>query len=515
MRWEDGLLTYLRSHGRARSWSEKQRRQNLWTKKGYDLAYRACACLCNRGHLRKDVHWNPQDIAVQFDGGKANNADEGAKKKNRKKHKDLPALGNKYSSNNVRSKSKPIPNNKDGRTRTSSSSSAMSVDQGYSSSSPANTEIYGAPMPAIFSPPHAVRQFLASAPPSQSHSSSRNGPMHGAMNSFINHPTLAEIPDNDILQDFRGRATSFSSSSPGAIMSPSLSPDEPDPAQQRRDPMGGVHGLLPPRRGLLSTDSVPVPPVWPSPFPPASQPTHLGDQRLAEISKMMETMGISKRVRTTSCGEFGDPRSPSSVSSQRMRSISESIVDSVSALDEPTSLMHHMFDFEQHATDHSLEPFGHFNPALIQNGQRNHNFGNANSLTNLLNPQAFANLPSQPQPFSPLANFPYEYLNELKKRGTHSYCPPDNQPNPALDLYLTQSLQENSIHQSDLNQGQVPLQPPHMLPENQISMIYNNMDIEKPQVIIIPGEKNAMNRRAFTEIRIIPMLTTTLSLIHI
>ena len=38
--WEETVLTFLRSTGRARSWSEKQRLQNLWNKKGYDLAYK-------------------------------------------------------------------------------------------------------------------------------------------------------------------------------------------------------------------------------------------------------------------------------------------------------------------------------------------------------------------------------------------------------------------------------------------------------------------------------------------
>jgi len=57
--WEAHVLAYLRSCGRARSWSEKQRLQNLWTKRGYDLAYRACSCLCSRGHLRKDLDWSP------------------------------------------------------------------------------------------------------------------------------------------------------------------------------------------------------------------------------------------------------------------------------------------------------------------------------------------------------------------------------------------------------------------------------------------------------------------------
>lgn len=55
--WENHVLAYLRSCGRARSWSEKQRLQNLWTKRGYDLAYRACSCVCGRGHIRKDLNW--------------------------------------------------------------------------------------------------------------------------------------------------------------------------------------------------------------------------------------------------------------------------------------------------------------------------------------------------------------------------------------------------------------------------------------------------------------------------
>lgn len=57
--WEDGVLAYLKSCGRARSWSEKQRLQNLWTKKGYDLAFKACDCRCGRGHLRKDLDYIP------------------------------------------------------------------------------------------------------------------------------------------------------------------------------------------------------------------------------------------------------------------------------------------------------------------------------------------------------------------------------------------------------------------------------------------------------------------------
>ncbi|OQR68902.1 headcase protein-like [Tropilaelaps mercedesae] len=56
-RWQESVLAYLSSCGRARSWSEKQRLQNLWSKKGYDLAFKACGCKCGKGHIRKDVDW--------------------------------------------------------------------------------------------------------------------------------------------------------------------------------------------------------------------------------------------------------------------------------------------------------------------------------------------------------------------------------------------------------------------------------------------------------------------------
>ncbi|BFF93112.1 headcase protein [Drosophila madeirensis] len=56
--WEAGVLQTLKSSGRARSWSERQRAQHLWTKKGYDLVYKACSCKCGRGQLRKDLEWS-------------------------------------------------------------------------------------------------------------------------------------------------------------------------------------------------------------------------------------------------------------------------------------------------------------------------------------------------------------------------------------------------------------------------------------------------------------------------
>ncbi|XP_050081885.1 headcase protein [Anopheles aquasalis] len=64
--WEEGILGYLKSIGRARSWSEKQRQQNLWTKKGYDLVYKMCGCKCGRGHLKKDLDWIVPTTASLF-----------------------------------------------------------------------------------------------------------------------------------------------------------------------------------------------------------------------------------------------------------------------------------------------------------------------------------------------------------------------------------------------------------------------------------------------------------------
>lgn len=81
--WEQTVLTYLKSTGRARSWSEKQRLQNLWTKKGYDLAYKACSCTCGKGHLRKDLDWFPPAPPKE---------ESLKKKKHRKKKNDKPTL---------------------------------------------------------------------------------------------------------------------------------------------------------------------------------------------------------------------------------------------------------------------------------------------------------------------------------------------------------------------------------------------------------------------------------------
>lgn len=53
--FEEQMLSFLRGMSRARNWTEKQRRQNLWTKKGYDLIFKMSSCRCVKGALRRDL----------------------------------------------------------------------------------------------------------------------------------------------------------------------------------------------------------------------------------------------------------------------------------------------------------------------------------------------------------------------------------------------------------------------------------------------------------------------------
>ena len=105
--FEETVLVYLKSQGRARGWSDKQRSQNLWTKRGYDLVYKACECSCGHGYVRRDLDWHPPSDPK---GGGCEAARENANeeingtKRKRKKSKSqskgpiitigLPAFGN-------------------------------------------------------------------------------------------------------------------------------------------------------------------------------------------------------------------------------------------------------------------------------------------------------------------------------------------------------------------------------------------------------------------------------------
>ncbi|XP_062511141.1 headcase protein homolog [Corticium candelabrum] len=95
--FEDGIINFLKGIGRARSWSDKQRRQNLWTKKGYDLAYKSCGCSCGKGYIRKDLNYNqPKREMERADDGRAA-GEEGKGKRRRRKGGEKPSLGNSRS----------------------------------------------------------------------------------------------------------------------------------------------------------------------------------------------------------------------------------------------------------------------------------------------------------------------------------------------------------------------------------------------------------------------------------
>uniref|UniRef100_A0A0A9Y565 Headcase protein n=1 Tax=Lygus hesperus TaxID=30085 RepID=A0A0A9Y565_LYGHE len=120
--WEQTVLTYLKSCGRARSWSERQRHQNLWTKKGYDLAFKVCSCRCGRGHLKKDLDWSPPPP------GFGARDDENIKKKKKRNKNGRPNLtaanGSVLNGSVLHVRSDSILSPSDLRTRTGSLSSS-------------------------------------------------------------------------------------------------------------------------------------------------------------------------------------------------------------------------------------------------------------------------------------------------------------------------------------------------------------------------------------------------------
>lgn len=85
--WEDGVLNFMKTVGRARSWSDRQRQQNLWTKKGYDLVFKACGCKCGRGYLKKDL-----DSDVISDRNTQTEDDSAKKKKKRNRNNQKSSL---------------------------------------------------------------------------------------------------------------------------------------------------------------------------------------------------------------------------------------------------------------------------------------------------------------------------------------------------------------------------------------------------------------------------------------
>ena len=85
--WEDHLVKILSTVSWARSWTEAQKRANLWDKKGYLLIQKLCRCRCAAGKLRRDLDYKPPphaaDAQLQHDP-------HGRKKKGPRKQ--LPTL---------------------------------------------------------------------------------------------------------------------------------------------------------------------------------------------------------------------------------------------------------------------------------------------------------------------------------------------------------------------------------------------------------------------------------------
>lgn len=85
MAFEEQMLSFLRGMSRARNWSEKQRKQNLWTKKGYDLIFKVSTCRCNKGALRRDLSYNgTSGTGGGGEGGGGGGGGGGGKRKRKK-----------------------------------------------------------------------------------------------------------------------------------------------------------------------------------------------------------------------------------------------------------------------------------------------------------------------------------------------------------------------------------------------------------------------------------------------
>ncbi|XP_037885213.1 headcase protein-like isoform X2 [Glossina fuscipes] len=105
--WEQQIMVSLKNMGgRARSWSDRQKVQNMWTKKGYDLIYKLCNCKCSRGHLRKDLEWTAPK-ALSFGNGQRllNGAGSSVNDDDDKKNKSNNSNNKKKRKNNQKNTS--------------------------------------------------------------------------------------------------------------------------------------------------------------------------------------------------------------------------------------------------------------------------------------------------------------------------------------------------------------------------------------------------------------------------
>lgn len=145
--WEISIMAYLKSMGRARSWTDKQRSQNLWTKKGYEMVLNACTCKCNRGHLKKDLDWIPPQQntyapnKVQHDDDLAKLAQKNKKKRNRTKlnsatNKNVLDICGLLESTSIRPRANSLSSSNGSSSPPASSNSEQSVSPIHSNVTP-------------------------------------------------------------------------------------------------------------------------------------------------------------------------------------------------------------------------------------------------------------------------------------------------------------------------------------------------------------------------------------------
>lgn len=128
--FEEQMLSFLRGMSRARSWSEKQRKQNLWTKKGYDLIFKVSTCRCTKGALRRDLSYN---------GAAAEGGDKGKRKRKKSASGERMAVPIRASNGAQRAHSRTT-------CRTNSDSACGEVRVGVSSAPTVLTSVMSAYM---------------------------------------------------------------------------------------------------------------------------------------------------------------------------------------------------------------------------------------------------------------------------------------------------------------------------------------------------------------------------------
>ncbi|XP_017143142.2 headcase protein [Drosophila miranda] len=231
--WEAGVLQTLKASGRARSWSERQRAQHLWTKKGYDLVYKACSCKCGRGQLRKDLEWSvpASNGGLVFLNGNGSGGGRGSMNGNLSEDDDKK-----------KAKKKRNRNGNSGNSGSGGGNQKNGVGVALTPLSTNNSNGYGGGSNGLTPNPNVG--VIGSGLPHNTSSSNGNGngnsgcsEGNGLQPSVV--ATLSNIlnPNNVLGLDLRARAGSLSSSGAGSgSSSPSASQSSADislsPVQQ-------------------------------------------------------------------------------------------------------------------------------------------------------------------------------------------------------------------------------------------------------------------------------------------